>query len=58
MGVSETEQMILEEIRKLYIQIEENEFKGIADGRIDVEVPPCSCRYDPGIMIGFFFEHY
>ncbi|KAJ3414588.1 histone methyltransferase set2 [Chytridiales sp. JEL 0842] len=46
MGVSSHDE-ILKEIQKLYVQIEQNEFKGSADGRIDMDVVPCSCKYDP-----------
>jgi hypothetical protein len=37
-----------EEWKKVYTDIEANEYKGGARGAVDMDMCPCLCKYDPG----------
>ncbi|KAJ3332248.1 histone methyltransferase set2 [Blyttiomyces sp. JEL0837] len=39
---------ILEEIKSLYTSIQQNEYRGGADGKIDMDSMPCECRFELG----------
>ncbi|KAJ3215406.1 histone methyltransferase set2 [Dinochytrium kinnereticum] len=45
----ETAPSIWAELKTVYTDIDRNEFKGTANGRIEIEVHPCSCKYEPDV---------